>query len=106
MPLFIILSFVISATLIPIVIYICKKESWYDSENERKVHTGKIPRLGSVGFVPAFAICALLYYLTNTNTNTLELLPIIISGLLIFIFGIIDVNSGEFILSLEKPGPS
>ena len=90
MTLFIILSFVISATLIPIVIYICKKESWYDSENERKVHSGNIPRLGSVGFVPAFAICAFLFYTFDADANAKDIVPLIISGLIIFSFGIID----------------
>ncbi len=90
MPLFIILSFLISVSLIPIIIYICKKQSWYDSENERKVHSGKIPRLGSVGFVPAFAISAFLFFTFDTNINVTDIIPLIFSGLMIFIFGIID----------------
>ena len=86
MPFFIIISFLISVSLIPIVIYICQKQSWYDSENERKVHSGKTPRLGSVGFVPAFAISAFLFFTFDTNINVTDIIPLIFSFLIFPIF--------------------
>ena len=58
------ISFLFSAIFIPIVISACKKFGWYDSTNERKIHTGKIPRLGAVGFVPA-AIIGGVFFCVN-----------------------------------------
>lgn len=55
--LFIILTFIISATIgfivVPKIVSISKKKGLYDYVNERKVHTKQIPRLGGVSFLPA-----------------------------------------------------
>lgn len=88
--LYIILSFAISAVVIPMIIFLCHKQGWYDHINERKVHTGQVPRLGGVGFVTAFAISVCLFLNTQSNLAMRTFLPIIIAGLIIFIFGIID----------------
>lgn len=87
---YIFLSFSISVLLIPIVIMLCKKANWFDTLNERKLHKGKIPRLGSIGFVPAFAITTFLFYFFNVNTRVIDILPMVIAGLIIFGFGILD----------------
>jgi UDP-GlcNAc:undecaprenyl-phosphate GlcNAc-1-phosphate transferase len=36
------------------VLVLSNKKSWYDQIDERKIHTGKVPRLGGVGFASAF----------------------------------------------------
>ena len=87
---YIILSFLLSAILIPLIIFLCKKKGWYDKTNERKVHTGSIPRLGGVGFITAFVIATCLYLHNEVNFSLTHFLPIIIAGLIIFLFGIID----------------
>ena len=86
-----ILAFFISVVLIPCIIFICKKYSWYDSVNARKVHTGKIPRLGSIGFVSSFLISLLLCCHFNPNiVKGSDVIPLIVAGSLIFIFGVLD----------------
>jgi len=83
------LAFIIPAVLIPIIIKICNKEKWYDSLDERKIHSGNIPRLGSIGFVTGFVISAIVYMLIKDD-SAYSLLPFVIAGFLIFLFGIID----------------
>jgi UDP-GlcNAc:undecaprenyl-phosphate GlcNAc-1-phosphate transferase len=50
-------SFVISCVIVAQVIVLSHKKAWYDSIDDRKIHTGDVPRLGGVGFASAF-ICA------------------------------------------------
>ena len=61
------LAFMISAVLIPIIIVICNKRKWYDSLDERKIHSGNIPRLGSIGFVTGFVVSAIIYVLIKDD---------------------------------------
>ena len=83
------ISFAISAISIFFVIKICNKFGWYDSTNERKVHKGNIPRLGSIGFVGAYVIVSIIYLVMQKEARTSQI-PIIAAGFLIFIFGILD----------------
>lgn len=85
----VLLSFAVSALLIPIVILICNKENWYDSIDSRKIHDGSIPRLGSIGFVIAFVLSSFIYMRIKRDAVS-TMVPFIISGFMIFIFGIID----------------
>lgn len=80
----------LSAAFIPIVIKLCNKYNWYDSLEERKVHTGNIPRLGSVGFVPAYTIATLIYSIIEKEAQLSSILPFVIAGFIIFAFGITD----------------
>ncbi len=86
------LAFAISAVTIPFIIKFCHKHGIYDSVNERKVHTGKIPRLGSVGFVPAFTIGVIVYMCTSSEgfSDVSHVIPLVIAGFIIFVFGVID----------------
>lgn len=90
MLIYIVLSFIISAILIPIIIRLCNRLGWYDHVNERKVHSGNIPRLGGVGFMAAFVTASSLFLSTQSSLDRGTFLPIIIAGLVIFIFGIVD----------------
>ena len=83
-------AFIFSAISIPLVIFACKKFGWYDSTNERKIHTGKIPRLGSVGFVPASIIGGLFFCLNYPEARPMEYIPLALSAFIIFFFGVLD----------------
>jgi UDP-GlcNAc:undecaprenyl-phosphate GlcNAc-1-phosphate transferase len=48
-------SFIISCVVVARVIVLSHKKSWYDPIDDRKIHTGDVPRLGGVGFASAFA---------------------------------------------------
>ena len=50
-------SFIISCVAVARVLVLSHKKSWYDRIDDRKIHTGDVPRLGGVGFAAAF-ICA------------------------------------------------
>lgn len=85
------LSLGLSLIFLPLVILFCKKLSLYDSTNARKIHSGNIPRLGSVAFVLAFFISISIYFFIQDNNSAfLTMWPIIASGGLIFIFGVLD----------------
>lgn len=87
---FVLVAFLISAILIPFVIKFCKKHEVYDRIDSRKVHTGQIPRLGSIGFVTGFTVSTLLYLFIYGDENWIKFIPLIVSGLIIFICGIVD----------------
>ncbi len=83
-------SFIGSVCIIPLIIYICKRHGWYDSIDERKLHKGNIPRLGGVGIIISFIFSALTYFIISPSNRVSHVLPLIIAGLLIFLFGIAD----------------
>ena len=43
------ISFVISLISMPVIIAVCKKRNIYDYQDERKIHSGNISRLGGIG---------------------------------------------------------
>lgn len=83
------ISFFLSLTIIPFVIYICREKGWYDTVDARKVHTGSIPRLGSFGIIIGFFF-ALIIYIFLTKQSLLQYFIFIFCGIIIFIFGVID----------------
>jgi UDP-GlcNAc:undecaprenyl-phosphate GlcNAc-1-phosphate transferase len=87
---YILVSFGVSVVSIPLIIALCKKYEWYDSINVRKVHSGSIPRLGSLGFVPVFIILSPLYLKWLDDEILYSYLPLVGAGFLVFIVGIID----------------
>jgi UDP-GlcNAc:undecaprenyl-phosphate GlcNAc-1-phosphate transferase len=50
-------SFIISCVVVVQALVLSHKKSWYDPIDERKIHSGNVPRLGGVGFASSF-ICA------------------------------------------------
>jgi len=83
------LSFLVSFVSIPIIIYLSKALNIYDHTDERKIHVGKISRLGGVGiffgFILPFVIIVIPQYQLNFNIY-LYLVAIFIS----FIIGFLD----------------
>lgn len=85
------LAFLISVTIIPLIILICNKMGWYDTQDDRKIHKGNIPRLGGVGIIIAFIVSSLIYYfLPSSPDNKGHILAIVIAGTIIFIFALAD----------------
>jgi UDP-GlcNAc:undecaprenyl-phosphate GlcNAc-1-phosphate transferase len=65
--------------------------SWYDHINERKIHTGDIPRLGGVGFAAAFIIIAFIINFSAVEAHFgLRFLPPLIALILILLCGVYD----------------
>jgi UDP-GlcNAc:undecaprenyl-phosphate GlcNAc-1-phosphate transferase len=73
------------------ILKICRKNSWYDRINERKIHTGNIPRLGGISFAMVFILCTLFinFFLIKSRFSRRFLLPL--SGLIIVLSsGVLD----------------
>jgi len=51
-----IISVVFSVCAVSLVLRISHRKEWYDNIDERKIHSGNIPRLGGIGFGSAFFI--------------------------------------------------
>ena len=88
--LFTIVSFLVSVCLIPLIIKFCKFYSLYDTVNSRKIHSGEIPRLGGVGIVLSFIICATVCFYSDKSLSFFNAAPLLAAGSLIFLFGILD----------------
>ena len=52
-------AFVISAVIVAQALTLSRKNAWFDPVDERKIHTGQVPRLGGIGFAAAFIIISL-----------------------------------------------
>jgi len=85
-----IFSFALSLLSMPIIIFICKKKGLYDYQDERKIHTGNIPRLGGVGIVFSFTTVAVIYLLKTDQIFLRNSLPLLIAGVIIFAFALLD----------------
>mgnify|MGYP000860535067 FL=1 len=82
----------ISAFFVYLVILFAKRHNLYDDVGGRKIHTGKIPRLGGVGFFSAFVLSVFIIYFTfpGSIVITRQFTAIIIGGCLIFFMGLWD----------------
>jgi UDP-GlcNAc:undecaprenyl-phosphate GlcNAc-1-phosphate transferase len=95
------LAFLFNLYITPGLIHLSHKKKWYDdAEDDRKIHTGLISRLGGIGIISSLVIAA-----TVTSLGTARLLhssvifrlshhhtPLLISAgtLLIFVIGMMD----------------
>lgn len=84
------IAFLLCIVFIPLIIALCKKFNWYDEVDPRKVHKGKIPRLGGVGIFFSFLISLAVYVVFFDESGLCHALPAFIGGLMIFLFGVID----------------
>ena len=84
------MTFCVAVIVIPLVIMLCKKQGWYDSINVRKIHSGSIPRLGSIGFAPIFLIVSSIYLWMLERNLFNAYIPLIIAGFLVFLLGVFD----------------
>jgi len=80
-----------SVAMVALLIRLAHSRSWYDRMSERRVHSGNVPRLGGLGFVPIFVVAAavLLFSLKQTGTF-IQFLPVLIGACVIAFFGVWD----------------
>ncbi|MDR1095842.1 MAG: undecaprenyl/decaprenyl-phosphate alpha-N-acetylglucosaminyl 1-phosphate transferase, partial [Spirochaetaceae bacterium] len=87
----VVVSFVFSLVAVWIMLCLSHKKSWYDRIDERKIHTGTVPRLGGVGFSLAFIVTALVLALNSTETYFgLRFIPVLIGMFLMVVCGVLD----------------
>ncbi|MDR2376195.1 MAG: undecaprenyl/decaprenyl-phosphate alpha-N-acetylglucosaminyl 1-phosphate transferase [Treponema sp.] len=83
--------FLSSLIMVALVLKVSHRMAWYDHINDRKIHTGNIPRLGGLGFAVAFIAWSLVITLWITEFNYgLRFLPLLFAFILILISGIWD----------------
>jgi UDP-GlcNAc:undecaprenyl-phosphate GlcNAc-1-phosphate transferase len=85
-------SFVLSVSAVGLILSLSRKKSWFDHTNERKIHTGDIPRLGGAGFASAFIIAAFLinFFFGASPYFGFRFFPSLLALILILITGIMD----------------
>ena len=83
-------AFLLTCVIIPPLIFICKKRGWFDPINARKLHTDKIPRLGSVAIVPIFFIISFVYLYNDTPNRLVHFVPLFTAGFFVFLLGLVD----------------
>jgi UDP-GlcNAc:undecaprenyl-phosphate GlcNAc-1-phosphate transferase len=82
---------VLSCILVGLIIRLSHKNSWYDQTNERKVHSGDIPRLGGIGFALVFAAAAgILVFLAREKDSAARFIPCLAGLCIIVAFGVLD----------------
>ena len=82
---YLLLPFLCSALLTPLVQYIAIKLEVYAEMNERTVHTKKIARIGGVSIYVAFLLCMAYFMKTDITIN-----GILIGGSIMFFGGLVD----------------
>lgn len=55
-----VISFFLSALAIPYIRHVARRRGWLDRSDERKIHTGEIPRLGGIGIAFGFFVSAIV----------------------------------------------
>lgn len=84
-------TFICSVLSVFFLIRFTRKHGIYDSTDERKIHTGNIPRLGGIGIFTGFvAGLALLYFTFNIHALGNKLWALIAGCTMIFVMGVWD----------------
>ena len=65
-------SLLINLVVTPVLIKLSHKKGWYDETNDRKIHSGKIPRIGGLGIFISF-IAAVFIFLAVCKYTSVSL---------------------------------
>ena len=84
------MAFLLSCSLCPLIIKFCNKKNLFDEINERKIHTGNIPRFGGIAVFVSFIITVILFDLFSSQFDISEYWQVILSFFIIFITGVLD----------------
>jgi UDP-GlcNAc:undecaprenyl-phosphate GlcNAc-1-phosphate transferase len=80
-----------SGVLVGLIIKLSHRNSWYDQINERKVHSGDVPRLGGIGFSLVFVAAAgILVFLFREGDAPFRFLPCLAGICIITAAGVLD----------------
>ncbi|GAB1484359.1 MraY family glycosyltransferase [Treponema sp.] len=84
-------AFLLSALLVALVLLVSKRYAWFDQHDERKIHSGQVPRLGGIGFAIAYIlVVGLATLLYPPLSYGLRFIPVLVAMPLILVFGIVD----------------
>jgi len=80
-----------SGILVGLIIKLSHINSWYDDINERKIHSGDVPRLGGIGFSLVFAVTTgILVFLFRKVDSAFRFLPCLAGICIIVVAGVWD----------------
>lgn len=85
-----IIAYLLGIFIVPLVIYFSSKMGLVDVPNERKIHHGKISRLGGVAVWISVMLTFLMLILLSYYPKAQGLSAIITGGSLMFLMGLID----------------
>jgi len=88
-------SFILSVILVAIALSFARKYAWYDHHDERKIHSGMVPRIGGIGFASAFILVASALTFLNGRGHAgisfgLRFVPTLFAMVMILAFGVVD----------------
>ncbi len=87
------LAMALNAGIIPLLIKLAVKYGWYDNENERKIHSGMIPRIGGVGIaVSFFTVILLFFFVKSIICRDTDIFHSFINGYWAFFLGAAVIN--------------
>jgi UDP-GlcNAc:undecaprenyl-phosphate GlcNAc-1-phosphate transferase len=87
------LGLIINLILTPLVLWIARKNEWFDKINSRKIHSGQIPRLGGIGIFYAFVLALLIVALSGLGTfegSTTIFWSVVAGAFIVHLVGLID----------------
>ncbi len=87
-------AMVLNAVIIPLLIKLAVRYGWYDDEkNERKIHTGKVPRIGGAGIAISFFTIVFLFFGAKSILNKdMHIFNALVNGYWVFFLGAVVVN--------------
>lgn len=85
----------LSLVFTPLVIWVCGRMGWYDRLDPRKIHTGKIPRLGGMAIFASFALAVGAGFILRVANRSGQnwsggLLPLSLAGITVLSAGLVD----------------
>ena len=78
-----------STLLVGLILRLSHHKSWYDHIDDRKIHSGDVPRLGGIGFSLVFAAAAVIIVFLMRD-SALRFLPCLAGICVIVVFGVWD----------------
>ena len=81
-------AFFVTASVGPFVLFVSKKFNLYDYNNKRKIHVGKISRLGGIAIITGYSVSLLYIYPIATFSFNINLY--LAAMMVIFTAGVID----------------
>lgn len=84
-------SFLTSLSAVFLILRLSNKFNLFDSVDDRKIHTGDIPRLGGIGIFTGF-LTGLLFFAVTYDTGSLgnNMMALFIGSAIIFVMGVWD----------------
>ena len=85
----------LSLVFTPLVIWLCHRMGWYDRLDPRKIHTGRIPRLGGIAIFASFSLAFVAGSLLGVGNRggqswSGEFLPVTLAIIAVFAAGLVD----------------